>query len=139
MEKTYSPKAIEQACYTTWENQHYFEPQGDGKGYCIMLPPPNVTGSLHMGHGFQHTLIDTLIRYQRMMGARTLWQPGTDHAGISTQLVVERQLEKEGLSRKDMTREEFLDRVWQWKEESGSEITRQMPVSRRSKSVCPIA
>jgi len=126
MEKTYSPKAIEQACYTTWENQHYFEPQGDGKGYCIMLPPPNVTGSLHMGHGFQHTLIDTLIRYQRMMGARTLWQPGTDHAGISTQLVVERQLEKEGLSRKDMTREEFLDRVWQWKEESGSEITRQM-------------
>ena len=126
MDKTYSPKAIEQACYQKWESQHYFEPKGDGKGYCIMLPPPNVTGSLHMGHGFQHTLIDTLIRYQRMMGARTLWQPGTDHAGISTQLVVEGQLEKEGLSRKDLTREKFVERVWQWKEESGSEITRQM-------------
>lgn len=126
MDKTYSPQAIEEACYKAWESQHYFEPQGDGKPFCIMLPPPNVTGSLHMGHGFQHTLIDTLIRYQRMMGARTLWQPGTDHAGISTQLVVESQLDKEGLSRKDMTREEFLKRIWEWKEESGGEITRQM-------------
>ena len=126
MDKTYSPQAIEKACYEKWENHHYFKPQGEGKSYCIMLPPPNVTGSLHMGHGFQHTLMDTLTRYQRMQGARTLWQPGTDHAGISTQLVVERQLEKEGLSRKNMTREEFLKRVWQWKEESGNQITSQM-------------
>ena len=126
MDKTYSPEAIEQSCYQTWESQHYFEPQGDGKTYCIMLPPPNVTGSLHMGHGFQHTLIDTVIRYHRMMGERTLWQPGTDHAGISTQLVVEGQLEREGLSRKDMSREQFLERVWAWKEESGGEITQQM-------------
>ena len=126
MDKTYSPEAIEQACYKTWESHNYFEPQGEGKNYCIMLPPPNVTGSLHMGHGFQHTLIDTLIRYHRMMGDRTLWQPGTDHAGISTQLVVEGQLDKEGLSRKEMTREQFLKRVWEWKEKSGGEITRQM-------------
>ena len=126
MEKTYSPQDIEEACYKAWESQHYFEPRGDGKPFCIMLPPPNVTGSLHMGHGFQHTLIDTVIRYQRMLGSRTLWQPGTDHAGISTQLVVESQLDKQGLSRKDMTREQFLTRVWDWKEQSGGEITRQM-------------
>ena len=126
MDKTYSPKTIEEACYKKWENHHYFEPRGDGKPFCIMLPPPNVTGSLHMGHGFQHTLIDIVIRYQRMMGSRTLWQPGTDHAGISTQLVVEGQLEKKGLSRKDMTRNEFLDHVWRWKEESGGQITSQM-------------
>ncbi|RUQ91488.1 valine--tRNA ligase [Legionella septentrionalis] len=126
MDKTYSPQAIEQKWYKKWESHHYFEPRGDGKNFCIMLPPPNVTGSLHMGHGFQNTLIDALIRYQRMMGSRTLWQPGTDHAGISTQLIVEGQLEKEGLYRKDMTREEFLARVWQWKEESGDTITRQM-------------
>ncbi|ETO93663.1 valine--tRNA ligase [Legionella oakridgensis] len=126
MDKTYSPHAIEQACYKRWESHHYFEPRGEGKHFCIMLPPPNVTGSLHMGHGFQHTLIDTLIRYQRMLGSKTLWQPGTDHAGISTQLIVEGQLDKEGLSRKDMSREQFLKRVWQWKEESGDTITRQM-------------
>ena len=109
VEKNYSPNDIEQDCYKLWETHRYFEPHGDGKPYCIMLPPPNVTGSLHMGHGFQHTLIDTMIRYQRMMGRRTLWQPGTDHAGIATQLVVESQLDKQGLSRKDMTRDEFLD------------------------------
>lgn len=126
MDKTYSPETIEQACYQKWETQHYFTPEGNGKNFCIMLPPPNVTGSLHMGHGFQLTLIDAVIRYHRMMGDRTLWQPGTDHAGISTQLVVEGQLEKEGLSRKDMTREEFLKRIWAWKETSGGEITRQM-------------
>ncbi|MDP3561414.1 MAG: valine--tRNA ligase [Legionellaceae bacterium] len=126
MEKTYSPQAIEQACYKQWENHRYFEPHGDGKPFCIMLPPPNVTGSLHMGHGFQHTLIDTLIRYKRMMGDRTLWQPGTDHAGISTQLIVEGQLDRQGLSRKNMTRTEFLDRIWAWKEESGGQITSQM-------------
>jgi valyl-tRNA synthetase len=126
MDKTYSPQNIEQAHYKQWESHHYFVPPSTGKSYCIMLPPPNVTGSLHMGHGFQHTLMDALIRYQRMQGFKTLWQPGTDHAGISTQLVVERQLDAEGLSRKNMTREEFLARVWQWKEESGNQITRQM-------------
>jgi valyl-tRNA synthetase len=126
MEKTYAPDTIEKKWYQTWEEQGYFEPEGDGKPYCIMLPPPNVTGSLHMGHGFQLTLIDALIRYHRMMGERTLWQPGTDHAGISTQLVVEGRLEKEGLSRKDMTREAFLEQVWSWKEQSGGEITQQM-------------
>ena len=126
VEKNYSPNDIEQACYTLWETHRYFEPNGEGKPYCIMLPPPNVTGSLHMGHGFQHTLIDTMIRYQRMLGRRTLWQPGTDHAGIATQLVVETQLEKQGQSRKNMSRDEFLDRVWQWKAESGGQITKQM-------------
>ncbi|ARG99623.1 valine--tRNA ligase [Legionella micdadei] len=126
MDKTYSPHDIEQAWYKKWESHHYFAPRGEGNSYCIMLPPPNVTGSLHMGHGFQHTLMDALIRYQRMQGLKTLWQPGTDHAGISTQLVVERKLEGEGLTRKNMTREEFLERVWQWKEESGNTITSQM-------------
>ncbi|HAT1595465.1 TPA: valine--tRNA ligase [Legionella pneumophila] len=126
MDKTYSPEAIEQAIYKKWESHHYFQPRGEGKRFCIMLPPPNVTGSLHMGHGFQHTIMDALTRYHRMLGDKTLWQPGTDHAGISTQLVVERQLEAEGLSRKDLTREQFLDKVWQWKEESGNTITQQM-------------
>lgn len=126
MDKTYSPQAIEQDHYSHWENHHYFKPQGSGNPFCIMLPPPNVTGSLHMGHGFQNTLMDAYVRYKRMCGFRTLWQPGTDHAGISTQLVVEKQLEREGLSRKSMTREEFLSRVWKWKEESGGMITRQM-------------
>jgi valyl-tRNA synthetase len=126
MDKTYSPQAIEESCYQKWESHNYFAPRGDDKSFCIMLPPPNVTGSLHMGHGFQHTLIDAVIRYQRMQGHRTLWQPGTDHAGISTQLIVEGQLDKQGLSRKDMTREEFVNRVWQWKEKSGGLITSQM-------------
>lgn len=126
MDKTYSPQAIEQACYEKWESNHYFAPRGAKKTYCIMLPPPNVTGSLHMGHGFQHTLMDALIRYHRMQGEKTLWQPGTDHAGISTQLVVERQLEEKGLARKDMSREQFLEHVWRWKEESGNQITQQM-------------
>lgn len=126
MDKTYSPQAIEQTHYANWESNDYFQPQGSGESFCIMLPPPNVTGSLHMGHGFQNTLIDALIRYKRMNGTNTLWQPGTDHAGISTQMVVEKQLEKEGLSRKNMTRDEFLKRIWQWKEESGGMITSQM-------------
>ena len=126
MNKTYSPSEIEKTHYENWENNDYFQPQGQGDAFCLMLPPPNVTGSLHMGHGFQNTLMDALVRYKRMTGACTLWQPGTDHAGISTQLVVEAQLEKEGLSRKNMTREAFLKRVWRWKEESGSTITRQM-------------
>jgi valyl-tRNA synthetase len=126
MDKTYSPEAIERNWYKQWESHHYFEPKGDGKPYCIMLPPPNVTGSLHMGHGFQHTIMDALTRYHRMLGNKTLWQPGTDHAGISTQLVVERQLEQHGITRKDLTREAFLERVWQWKDESGDTITQQM-------------
>lgn len=126
MDKTYSPEAIEKALYKKWESHHYFQPRGEGKRFCIMLPPPNVTGSLHMGHGFQHTIMDALTRYHRMLGVKTLWQPGTDHAGISTQLVVERQLEAQGVSRKDLTREQFLDKVWQWKEESGNTITQQM-------------
>ncbi|MFA6302299.1 MAG: valine--tRNA ligase [Legionella sp.] len=126
MDKIYSPEAIEQSCYKKWENHHYFEPRGEGKRFCIMLPPPNVTGSLHMGHGFQHTIMDALTRYHRMLGDKTLWQPGTDHAGISTQMVVERQLEAQGIFRKDLSREEFLERVWRWKEESGSTITQQM-------------
>ena len=92
MDKTYQPEAIEQRWYQFWENQGYFAPQGEGKPYCIMIPPPNVTGTLHMGHGFNQMVIDTLIRYHRMKGDRTLYQPGTDHAGIATQMVVERQL-----------------------------------------------
>ena len=126
LEKTYSPEDIETLCYERWENHHYFEPQGEGKPFCIMLPPPNVTGSLHMGHGFQLTLMDATARYHRMMGDTTLWQPGTDHAGISTQLVVEKQLNNEGLSRSNMTRDAFLERVWAWKDISGGNITRQM-------------
>ena len=126
MDKTYSPQAIEQTRYQQWEQQQYFKPHGTGKPFCIMLPPPNVTGSLHMGHGFQHTLMDILTRYQRMIGSRTLWQPGTDHAGISTQLVVEKQLAATGRARKDMQRDEFLDCMWDWKKTSGDQITQQM-------------
>lgn len=126
--KSFDPKEIETRWYSTWETAGYFSPT-DHKGadpYCIMLPPPNVTGTLHMGHAFQHTLMDALIRYHRMLGDNTLWQPGTDHAGIATQIVVERQLDQEGKDRRQMGREAFLERVWQWKEESGSTITRQM-------------
>jgi len=126
MDKTYDPKAIEQSWYSTWEENGYFKPQGDGDPYCIMIPPPNVNGTLHMGHAFQETIIDALIRYHRMLGDRTLWQPGCDHAGIATQMLVERQINKEGMTRHDLGREKFLERVWQWKEESGGTITRQL-------------
>ncbi|HJP04883.1 MAG: valine--tRNA ligase [Chromatiales bacterium] len=126
MEKSYQPAAIEQRWYQTWEEAGYFAPSGDGKPYCIMIPPPNVTGTLHMGHAFQDTIMDTLTRYHRMGGRNTLWQPGTDHAGIATQMVVERQLETEGISRHDLGREKFLDKVWEWKEESGNTISRQL-------------
>ncbi len=125
MEKTYNPHTIEQHWYETWEKNNYFSPQGNGKPYCIMIPPPNVTGSLHMGHGFQHTLMDILIRYHRMLGDKTLWQPGTDHAGIATQMVVERQLTLEGSSRKKLGREKFVEKVWEWKHQSGGTITKQ--------------
>ncbi len=126
MEKTYEPGDIEQKWYHTWEQKNYFAPSGEGRPYCIMIPPPNVTGSLHMGHGFNTTIMDTLVRYHRMLGDNTLWQVGTDHAGIATQMVVERQLEAEGKTRHDLGREAFIERIWQWKEESGGNITRQL-------------
>ncbi|TCV82564.1 valine--tRNA ligase [Sulfurirhabdus autotrophica] len=126
--KSYEPTNIEQRWYQLWESRNFFKAglESGKPAYCIMLPPPNVTGTLHMGHAFQDTLMDCLTRYHRMRGFNTLWQPGTDHAGIATQIVVERQLEQQGLSRHDLGRDEFIKRVWQWKEESGSTITRQM-------------
>ena len=126
LDKTYDPHAIEQRLYEDWEAHGYFEPSGSGEPYCIMIPPPNVTGSLHMGHAFQDTIMDTLTRYHRMQGRNTLWQAGTDHAGIATQMVVERQLEAEGLTRHDIGREAFVDRVWKWKATSGGTITSQL-------------
>ena len=126
MEKTYDPEQIEQSWYQKWEQNGEFSPSGEGTPYAIMLPPPNVTGSLHMGHGFNNTIMDTLTRYHRMKGDNTLWQPGTDHAGIATQMVVERQLNAEGKTRHDLGREKFIDRVWNWKQESGDNITRQL-------------
>jgi len=127
MEKHFDPNTIETKWYQTWENKGYFKPQNpDAAPYSIMIPPPNVTGSLHMGHAFQDTIMDTLIRYHRMKGDSTLWQPGTDHAGIATQMVVERQLAAQGLSRHDLGREKFIDKIWEWKEESGGTITQQL-------------
>ncbi|MDX1589347.1 MAG: valine--tRNA ligase [Oleiphilaceae bacterium] len=127
MDKTYQPESIERQWYRNWESKGYFAPGGEGDPYCIMIPPPNVTGSLHMGHAFQHTLMDALTRYHRMLGRNTLWQVGSDHAGIATQMVVERKLAaEEGISRHDLGREKFLDKVWEWKEESGGTITGQM-------------
>ncbi len=126
MEKTYDPHQIEQRWYQTWEDRGYFAPRGEGQPYCIMIPPPNVTGSLHMGHAFQDTLMDALIRFHRMRGDNTLWQAGSDHAGIATQMVVERQLEAEGKTRHDLGREAFIERVWEWKKTSGGHITRQL-------------
>lgn len=126
MEKTYDPAAIEARWYRTWEDKGWFAPAGDGDPYCIMIPPPNVTGTLHMGHAFQDTVMDTLIRYQRMRGRKTLWQPGCDHAGIATQMLVERKLNAEGKTRHDVGRDAFIERVWDWKEESGGTITRQL-------------
>src|SRR3989338_7269394 len=126
MDKTYQPHAIETALYQNWEANNYFAPQGSGEPYTIMIPPPNVTGSLHMGHGFNNSIMDALIRFRRMQGRNTLWQPGTDHAGIATQMVVERQLAAEGIGRHDLGREKFLEKVWEWKEQSGGTITRQI-------------
>ena len=126
LSKSYDPHAIETRIYETWERSGYFAHHGRGDPYCIMIPPPNVTGSLHMGHAFQDTLMDALIRYHRMRGDDTLWQAGTDHAGIATQMVVERQLEVEGKTRHDLGREEFVKRIWQWKAESGGRITQQL-------------
>ena len=133
MEKTYSPHAIEQRWYQVWEQHAYFAAptaanpsEANKNSYCIMIPPPNVTGSLHMGHAFQDTIMDALTRYHRMKGFDTLWQPGTDHAGIATQMVVERLLNAEGKTRHDLGREAFVEKVWEWKEQSGGTITRQL-------------
>ena len=126
MDKTYQPQDIETSWYKTWEDSGYFKPSGEGEPYCIMIPPPNVTGSLHMGHGFQESIMDALVRYHRMKGNNTLWQVGTDHAGIATQMVVERQLDAQGISRHDLGREKFIEKVWEWKEESGGTITQQL-------------
>ena len=126
MNKNFSPADIEGRWYNKWESAGYFAPSGHGPAYCIPIPPPNVTGTLHMGHGFQQAIMDALIRYHRMRGHNTLWQVGTDHAGIATQMVVERQLEAEGSSREALGREAFVRRVWDWKEESGGAITQQL-------------
>ncbi len=126
MKKTYAPEDIEERCYQRWERDNYFAPDGEGTPYCIMIPPPNVTGTLHMGHAFQVTIMDALIRYHRMRGDNTLWQMGTDHAGIATQMVVERQINSEGLTRHDLGRDAFVDRVWEWKDQSGDKISQQL-------------
>jgi valyl-tRNA synthetase len=128
LDKNYDPQTLEQTWYQTWEERGYFAPKavGNAGSYCIMIPPPNVTGSLHMGHGFNNTVMDALIRYRRMKGDQTLWQPGTDHAGIATQMVVERQLGTQGQTRHDLGRDGFIERVWEWKGESGGTITRQL-------------
>jgi valyl-tRNA synthetase len=127
--KSFEPKAIESQWYAFWESRGYYAAglnPNISDNFCILLPPPNVTGTLHMGHGFNQTLMDALTRYHRMRGANTLWQPGTDHAGIATQIVVERQLDAQGISRHDLGREKFLEKVWEWKEYSGGTITQQM-------------
>jgi valyl-tRNA synthetase len=126
MDKTFQPAEIETRWYQEWEDKGYFAPQGGDEAYSIMIPPPNVTGSLHMGHGFQEAIMDALIRYHRMSGYNTLWQVGTDHAGIATQMVVERQLEAQGVTRHDLGREKFVEKIWEWKEQSGGTITRQL-------------
>ncbi len=134
--KSFEPADIERRWYQTWEDSGYFAAGNDAAkddAFCILLPPPNVTGTLHMGHGFNQTLMDALTRYHRMRGANTLWQPGTDHAGIATQIVVERQLERDGISRHDLGRDKFLEKVWEWKAYSGGTITQQM---RRLGSSC---
>jgi valyl-tRNA synthetase len=124
MDTTYNPSDIEQELYQEWEKKGYFKPSGEGDSYSIVIPPPNVTGSLHMGHAFQHTIMDALTRYKRMDGYNTLWQVGTDHAGIATQMVVERKLAAENQpSRTEMGRENFIEKVWEWKGESGGTIT----------------
>ena len=127
--KAFEPADIERRWYPEWEGQNYFAAGADGgktDNFCILLPPPNVTGTLHMGHGFNQTIMDALTRYYRMRGHNTLWQPGTDHAGIATQIVVERQLDAQGISRHDLGRDKFLEKVWEWKEYSGNTITKQM-------------
>lgn len=127
LENAYNPSDVENGMYQVWEDKGYFQPSYDKQqSFSIALPPPNVTGSLHMGHGFNNAIMDTLTRYHRMLGENTLWQPGTDHAGIATQMVVERQLNAQGIKRQDLGREKFLEKIWEWKAESGGNITRQI-------------
>ena len=135
MEKTYNPQTIETKWYTHWESNGYFDAdqRSEMKGkseecenFCIMIPPPNVTGRLHMGHAFQDTIMDAMVRYHRMKGDNTLWQVGTDHAGIATQMVVERLINAEGKTRHDYGREKFIEKIWEWKHHSGNNITKQL-------------
>lgn len=126
MDKTFSPSDIESRWYEQWEANNYFAPSDEDEAFCIPIPPPNVTGTLHMGHGFQQAIMDALIRFNRMKGRSTLWQVGTDHAGIATQMLVERQLESNGITRHDLGRDAFIDKVWDWKAESGGTITQQL-------------
>ncbi len=128
LDKSFDPRVVEQRWYRRWEQAGWFAAGADpgAPSFCIQLPPPNVTGTLHMGHAFNQTLMDALTRYHRMRGENTLWLPGTDHAGIATQIVVERQLEQAGSSRQQLGREKFIDKVWEWKRQSGSTITEQM-------------
>src|SRR5437773_11606554 len=126
MEKVYAPQAIERRIYERWESHGWFAPSGRGAPYCIMIPPPNVTGTLHVGHAFAHTLMDALTRYERMRGRDALWQPGTDHAGIATEIVVGNQLAERQINKHDLGREKFVERVWEWKAESGGTITTQL-------------
>ena len=125
LEKTFNPKNVEKALYKNWEDYGHFKPSGNKEAFSVVLPPPNVTGNLHMGHALNNTMQDILVRYQRMLGKNTLWLPGTDHAGIATQMVVERQLDAKGIKRHDLGREGFLEKVWEWKEKSGDQITHQ--------------
>ncbi|MCB1475236.1 MAG: class I tRNA ligase family protein, partial [Rhodobiaceae bacterium] len=131
LDKAYDPASVEQRIYARWEGEGAFRAgagaRPDGDNYCIVIPPPNVTGSLHMGHALNNTLQDILVRYKRMLGLNVLWQPGTDHAGIATQMVVERQLmERQQPDRRALGREEFVRRIWEWKEESGGTIVNQL-------------
>ncbi|MGH9917099.1 MAG: class I tRNA ligase family protein, partial [Pyrinomonadaceae bacterium] len=134
--KTYDPKLAEEGAYARWEKEGCFTPEinrdPQAPVFTVVIPPPNITGSLHMGHALQHTLMDILTRYKRMCGYRTLWLPGIDHAGISTQLTIERELKKEGLTRHDLGREKFIERAWAWKKLHGSRITEQMRVEGAS-------
>jgi hypothetical protein len=123
MDKTFQPAEIEQQWYARWESSGYFAPQGGDEPYCIMIPPPNVTGSLHMGHGFRTTIMDALIRYHRMAASTPCGRSGTDHAGIATQMVVERQLEAEGKTGTNSAGKSFIEKIWDWKAESGGTIT----------------
>ena len=126
MKSHFDPKLIEKEIYQEWESHGLFQSKGDGDGYCIVLPPPNITGSLHMGHAFQVTLMDMLIRHKRLHGLKTLWQGGTDHAGIATQMVVERKLESEGTNKEEIGRKAFLEKTWEWKNISGGTISKQL-------------
>lgn len=128
VEKAFDPKTVESKWCEIWEQGGFYAPNPNAANspYCIMIPPPNVTGSLHMGHAFQDTIMDALIRFHRMRGYKTLWQVGTDHAGIATQMVVERQLQEKNTSRHDLGREAFVEKIWEWKKESGDTITKQL-------------